>query len=268
MATLMPRRPARSDSGFTLVEMMVALTLGLMLALVVAQLFANTRATNRSTEDSARLQENARYAAAVIGRVVRMAGYKSDPAASSTSIFPEFVAPALTGIDGTGLLPSDTLVVRFQGSGSPAGIADNTVLDCVGVPVAPDFAGTTKSYNNFFIATGADGRNALWCDTDPAGLDLTKRAELVPGVDAMQVLFGEDRDGDGSADRFLPPGTPGLNIDSVVVVRVYLLMAGSENVRVSGGSVSFTMAGQAYTYNDQKIRRVVTTTITLRNRAP
>lgn len=267
MDDLRPPRTVGAHSGFTLVEMMVALALGLLLALVVAQLFANTRQANRSTEDGARLQENARYAAAVIGRVVRMAGYKSNPAALSTVIYPEFVAPALNGLDGAGLIPSDTLEVRYQGTGPVTGVADGTVLDCLGVPVAPDFAGTAVSYNRFHIKQGADGRNALFCNTDAVNA-AANGTELVPGVDAMQVLFGEDRDADGSVDRFVAPQTVGLNIDNVLAVRVYLLMAGSEDVRVSGGALVFTMAGQAYNYGDRKIRRVVTTTVALRNRAP
>ena len=254
----------RTAAGFTLVEMMVALALGLLLSIVIAQLFANTRDTNRATEDAARVQESMRFATDVIGRTVRIAGYMSNPTAAATTVFPG-TAKALDGSNGAGTA-SDTLIVRFQGAGTPAGAADNTILDCLGTAVAPDFTATSAGVrsNTFSIATGADGRNALFCSTNSAGNPI---AELVPGVEAMQVLFGEDTNADRTADRFLPP-TVTVNNNNVVAVRVYLLFSGKENVKLDNASTTYTLAGVAYTFSDNKIRRVVTSTITLRNRAP
>ena len=249
--------------GFTLIELMVGLTLGLLLSLVVAQLFANTRQANRATEDAARVQESARFATEVIGRTVRIAGYKNDSTAASSTVFP---APdlALDGTDGAGTV-SDTLIVRYQGGGAVSGTADNTILDCLGTAVAPDYTATyLKAYNKFSIATGADGRNALFCSNNSA---VTPGTELVPGVEAMQVIFGEDTTGDGAADRFVPIGSV-TTLDNVVAVRVYLLLSGSENARLATGPVTYPVGGVSYTYSDQKIRRVVTTTVVLRNRAP
>jgi type IV pilus assembly protein PilW len=246
--------------GFTLVEMMVALALGTLLAVVVAQLFANTRESNRATEDAARIQESMRFAASVIGRTVRIAGYKSNPTAVSTTVFPS-TARALDGTNGSGT-DSDTLIVRFQGA------QNNTMLDCLSANVAPDFAGNTVSYNKFSIATGADGRKALFCNTDSAST--AAGTELVPGVEAMQVIFGEDTTaapGDGTADRFVPVGSVS-ELDKVVAVRVYLLLSGKENIKLSDASTVYTVGGVDYTFADRKIRRVVTQTIVLRNRAP
>lgn len=260
-------RRAHSTKGFTLVEMMVALTLGSLLAIVVAQLFANTREANRATEDAGRIQESMRYAAAVIGRTVRIAGYKSNPTAASATIFPnDATGRALDGTNGAGTA-SDTLIVRFQGAGPTTGTADSTILNCLGAAVAPDFAGINKSYNQFGIATGADGRNALFCTTDPL---VTPGTELVPGVEAMQVIFGEDTTtapGDGTADRFVPVGSVS-QLDSVVAVRVYLLLAGQEGVKLDSATANYTLGGVAYSFTDKRIRRVVTQTIVLRNRAP
>jgi type IV pilus assembly protein PilW len=262
-------RRAPMTKGFTLVEMMVALALGSLLAIVVAQLFANTRSSNRSTEDASRMQESMRYAATIIGRTVRIAGYKSNPT-SVAAIFPS-AARALDGTNGAGTA-SDTLIVRFQGAGPTSATADNTILNCLGVGVAPDFTTTNKSYNRFSIAAGADGRNALFCNTDessPAAAVLAG-TELVPGVEAMQVLFGEDTSAtpDGTAERFVPAGTVGINLDNVVAVRVYLLLAGKEKIKLDSTSTTYTVGGVDYTFADQIIRRVVTQTIVLRNRAP
>ncbi len=260
---------SRTAAGFTLLEMMIAITLGLVLAVVIAQLFANTRIANRATEDAARVQESVRFATDVIGRTVRIAGYMSNPVAAASAVFPSGGCPtpgptcmrALDGTAGAGTV-SDTLIVRFQGAGTPASAPDSTILDCLGNAVAPDFAGSTVSYNQFSIASGADGRNALFCSNNSA---VNPGTELVPGVEAMKVIFGEDTNADGTADRFIPLGSA-PNLDNVVAVRVYLLFSGKEAIRLDTASATYTLAGTAYTYSDQKIRRVVTTTITLRNR--
>lgn len=260
----------KGNRGFTLIELMVGLTLGMLLSLVMAQLFSNTSRANRATEDSARIQENARFATDVIGRTVRIAGYRNDPLATSDSVFDPATAPALSGTDGTGIA-SDTLIVRFQGGGAVTGTADNTILDCLGNPVAPDYGavgpGLIKAYNKFSIAPGADGRNALFCSNNSA---VNPGTELVPGVEAMQVIYGEDTTAtpDGTADRFVPIGSV-TTLGNVVVVRVYLLLSGKENVRVDpAASVTYPVGGVNYTFSDQKIRRVVTATVVLRNRAP
>jgi len=256
---------ARAARGFTLVELMISLALGSLLALVVAQLFANTRTSNRAAEDASRVQESMRFAADVIGRTVRISGYKSDPLADVYAT----AGRALDGVNGAGALP-DELIVRFQGAGPVTGTADNTILNCLGVPVAPNFTGTLAgiSYNHFRIAPGADGRNALFCSTDPA---VNPGTELVPGVEAMQILFGEDMPApnplDGTADRYVVAGSV-TQLDNVVAVRVYLMIAGKEGVRVDDSATNYTLAGQAYTFEDRILRRVVTQTIVLRNRAP
>jgi len=250
--------------GFTLIELMVGLTLGMLLSLVVAQLFSNSREASRATEDGARVQESARFATEVLGRTVRIAGYKNNPAGLSSDVFPAG-ALALEGTDGAGTA-SDTLIVRFQGGGAVSGTADSTILDCLGNPVAPDYTATyNKAYNKFSISNGADGRNALYCSNDPA---VNPGTELVPGVEAMQVIYGEDTGTlDGTADRFVPIGSV-TTLDNVVAVRLYLLLSGSEKVRLDTAAANYPVGGVTYTYSDQKIRRVVTTTVVLRNRAP
>lgn len=75
----MPRhpKPARlqTQSGLTLVELLISLTLGLIITLAVGYLYTNSRQTHRVNDNVARIQENGRYAMEMIGRDLRMAGY-------------------------------------------------------------------------------------------------------------------------------------------------------------------------------------------------
>lgn len=61
--------------GFTLVELMVAMTIGLLLLGGVITILTSSHQTYRVNDALARMQENARYAFHVLSRDIRMAGY-------------------------------------------------------------------------------------------------------------------------------------------------------------------------------------------------
>lgn len=61
-------------SGFSLVEFMVAMTLGLLVVLAVGHVYLNSSRTYRTQDALSRLQENARYALETLSYDVRMAG--------------------------------------------------------------------------------------------------------------------------------------------------------------------------------------------------
>ncbi len=66
---------AAAMRGFTLVELLVAMTIGLIILGAVAQIFATSSATYNVEEDLARVQENGRFAIDFIRRDLRMGGY-------------------------------------------------------------------------------------------------------------------------------------------------------------------------------------------------
>lgn len=65
---------AMPEKGFTLIELMVALTLGLLLSFGIVTLFSATSKTNKVQDSLARLQENGRYAMTRINADLRMLG--------------------------------------------------------------------------------------------------------------------------------------------------------------------------------------------------
>ena len=62
--------------GISLIELMVALVVGVILVGGIVQIYAANKQTYRVDDASARLQENARYAMALLARDIRMAGYQ------------------------------------------------------------------------------------------------------------------------------------------------------------------------------------------------
>lgn len=69
------KRAAIKQHGFTLVELMVAMTVGLLLLGGVITILTSSHQTYRVNDALARMQENARYAFQVLSRDIRMAGY-------------------------------------------------------------------------------------------------------------------------------------------------------------------------------------------------
>ena len=71
------------QQGLSLVELMVALTLGMVLMAGFLQIFMSVRSTYATNEASSRLQENGRFALDFLAQHARLAGYR-DPSHAAT----------------------------------------------------------------------------------------------------------------------------------------------------------------------------------------
>src|SRR6266481_22540 len=69
-----PGLPGRA-AGVTLVELLVAMTIGLVLIIGATQVYVDSHTAYAVNETTARLQENARYALSVLEPDIRMSGY-------------------------------------------------------------------------------------------------------------------------------------------------------------------------------------------------
>jgi len=254
----------RRQSGFSLIELMIAMTLGLILTVIIGNVFLGAKEAYRTTADLSRLQENARFAVTYLGRIIRMTSYVSNPvniAATRAATFPP-LAPAITGTEGGGTV-SDSITVRYQGSGSPA---DGTVFDCQGNAIQ----GIDLAVARFHIAPSTDGsgESSLFCDNTGTVGAANADIELVTGVENMQILYGEDTDGDGTANRYLDQGTV-ASMDNVVSVRLALLLRTRNPVASGVDTRVYNLLGtNVGPMNDQRTRRLYTATIALRNRTP
>ncbi len=76
----------RHIAGLSIVELMVALTIGLILLLALARLFATSRSTYTLEEGLARVQESGRFAMEFMAQDIRMAGYIGCTSGMTTTI--------------------------------------------------------------------------------------------------------------------------------------------------------------------------------------
>jgi type IV pilus assembly protein PilW len=272
-----PVSPLR-QRGMSLVEMMVAMTIGLVITVVIANLFLGSKQTHRTQDDLSRMQENTRFAFGVIGRIVRQAGYRAEWNRKFEDIFGVGIT-AIDGTNATGANSSDTLIVRFQGSGTGASVtnclatnscagADGRILDCLGNRVDRQMGpgtgfGITWVENWLRVRTGgANGGTALFCSIDRG----TNWVEIVPDIDVMQVVYGQ-KTGPVAVERYLPAGSATLVMDQVLNVRVAVLHRSSALTRGETDTRTYDMLGtNAGPYNDQRMRTLAVSSFVARNR--
>ncbi|MEH6651037.1 MAG: PilW family protein [Motiliproteus sp.] len=68
-------KPHRSEHGFSMVELMIALVLGLMIVAAVMQTFIGTKRSYELQDDLSRVQENGRFAMEYLKRDIRQADF-------------------------------------------------------------------------------------------------------------------------------------------------------------------------------------------------
>jgi len=155
------------QSGFSIIEVMVALALSVVLAVGAITIVSNTSTGFKHTDARSRIQENARFAIELLSHDLRQSGY------FGCSLNTPIDEQMIEGVDGQGA-DSDSITVRFSDSSgalfdvpTPPGAGDTEIdlfypgtLDPI--PVAELFDVDQK-------ITIADCGNTEWANI--AGLD-------------------------------------------------------------------------------------------------
>ncbi|MES1999425.1 MAG: PilW family protein [Pseudomonadota bacterium] len=235
--------------GVTLVELMVAMTIGLIVVAAVGTIFLGSRNTYRVQDDNSRLQESGRYAVDILGRNIREAGYSAVSLTTPAATDLVFSGTPVTGADGAaGAVDGVTVSYR-----APQNAPTGGTRDCGNTVIAPGGVVT-----NAFTVVG----NNLQCNGVVA----------VDGVENLQILYGVDLNNDLSADQYV--AAPG-NWNQVVSARVCVLVRSVNNSITTSAQTYQNCAGALGTASgaaavtaaaDRRLRRAFTATFNLRNR--
>lgn len=250
------------NHGFSLIEVLIALVLSMILLAGVLQIFLNSKNIYNLGTGFSQLQENGRFTSEYLPRTIRFAGYRSPPISGNfqtmSTIFPS-TAPYISGTNNTGTNGSDTLTIRYQGSGNGSGTPDGTIRDCLNRPIDAN----TIAISTFSITAN----NELQCQAQNANASPSNSTQiLINGVENFHVLYGEDLNNDNSADRYVPANFAGLNYNRVVSVRLSLLLKSDDPIKPTAKSITYNLLGTTYTPTaDQYMRQQVTFTVLLRN---
>lgn len=232
------------EQGLSLVELMVALSIGLLLTLSVSTLLSGSLQIFRLQGESARIQESGRFLMDTLGRQITQAGYVAISSDYSDTKL-EFVGTPISGEHGvvatrTGERKngSDYLAVSFDAS-----------IDCQGNAAA---GGTVR--NEFFL----NANDELVCASGGGAAEV-----LADGVESFQVLYGVDADGDNSVERYA--AQPG-DWSQVRTVRVCTVVRAFSRGTSSAAQQYQDCSGVTQTAPDTRLRRVLAATFQLRNR--
>ena len=115
----------------------------------------------------------------------------------------------------------------------------------------------------YFLRNGDNGP-VLW---RRIGTGPNASQQLVEGVESMEILYGVDTTGsDGRADRYLSANSV-TDWNEVVSIRIGLLMRTLNEISPETDTNVYNVNGVAVDpVDDRRLRRVITTTIALRNR--
>jgi type IV pilus assembly protein PilW len=329
--------PNGLQSGFTLIEIMVAMLIGVFLIGGTLQIFISTRQTYRMQENLSRLQENGRFAMDFISRDMRMAGFQgcravADVQPDTTTIGASIIAPqantVITGSEASvdtwmpalqasliPVIPGTDVITVLHGDSCGGNLAvamaastdalqvsaTNTcginandavlIADCTNAEI---FRATTSgnniahaplintystnaevftySENSYFIRNGAGGGPSLWRFDNASAAGANNPAELIEGIENIQILYGEDTDmsvADGTSPDYVANYYVAANavVDParIVSVRITLLAATPDN-NLTDQPLTYVFNGVTITPTDRRIRRVFSSTIFIRNR--
>ncbi|WP_148864789.1 PilW family protein [Marinobacter fonticola] len=121
--------------------------------------------------------------------------------------------------------------------------------------------------DTYYVGTGTSGQPALFLRSGlmkGSSIGSVQAIELVEGVEDMQVLYGEDTNGDGAVNRYVSAGSV-TDMASVIALRISLLVRSAED-SVLDTSQNVTFDGVAVDGSDRRLRRVYSMTSTIRNR--
>lgn len=255
-----PDKDTRS-AGFTLIEVMIGLVIAMLVIGVATSFYQHTIRENLKIKDSAMLQQSAFFTAYIANQHLRQAGYKGiDASMINGRLMPipanDDIFPEVTGEWEQGQfirVANNTIGIRFNGSSDISGVADGSIIDCSGNPVA---AGTIQD-----VALQLTG-DQLICTSGGVAETLLGGDNLA--VSTMIINLGIDDEADGSIDRYEDPAS--ISTDDLALVRevlIRLLMVSNRNLDATGRSYRFNNTDIVYT--DDQYRREVVIRTALRN---
>lgn len=251
--------------GFSIVEVLVAITISLILLLGLLQIFISNKNSYRLETNSDVMHDNARFIYDYLTKLVRQTGYRSPQKNTQftaiDSIF-DVTNLHITGTNNTGTNNSDTLVIRYQGSGDGAGNPDGTIRDCLNIPI-DSFVTATMTFS-------ITANDELQCRSqNPSSATPDSTQILLENVENFQVLYGEDTTGDKAANRYVDSTHPNLNMANVVAVRISVLLRSQEAVNPTVNTTSYKLNDAIHVApGDNFLRQPLTFTIMLRNVIP
>ena len=244
----------QGDTGMTLLELVITMTLSAFLILGLIQIASAASSSTQLQRNQAQIQEHARLAANTLTGAIRQTGYSPEP-------WSEAYAPmglAENSLDNVSI-SSDRLAVR---SWSDLNCFNNINPD-------RDSSGNPLFYiREFVFDLNSENGLTQQCRYGPSLTEFTtqvRRQGFIQGVESFQILYGRDSDGDGSIEAWVKAGQ-WSDPQHILGIRFGLLLSSQDAVTKAVSKNYAVLDSTASKRADGKLRRVVVFTAAIKGR--
>lgn len=272
---------SRACQGFSLIELMVSLTIGLVV--VVAALSAYMGATSATKMINAQglMNEDGQAALAILSQHIRMAGYTSKTTPINT----------VRGCDGTFTniktgsvamnalscttdnTASDSISVYYEADQfNTIPTSTNRPTDCLGNSLLIDSDGLYWAENRFFIdsVTGSTYKS-LYCKGN--AVDSTNKTidnnhqPLVENIEDLQLTYGSEKNAGDKVVAGYVKASDVTDWSKILTVRICVIVRSEQPVLSDSNSAQYkNCSGTTADPKDLYLRRAYHTTVVLRSK--
>jgi type IV pilus assembly protein PilW len=282
----------KKQSGFTLIELMIAGFIGIFILTGLMNLFITTNKSVTLSDSLSQNQETGRFAMDYLTRFIRRAGYTEDP----TRFTPPIYISSGSGIDAitcTGnqadacslnnptVAPVTTLGDRLSIPMDISGNPGDEIRSCTGTIVGGNGAwansGTQRIVNVFWVSSLPDNIRELRCRTFSRNTNnwIDQAVTIINNVERFEFQLGISKSKDDKfTARYVSLDTiendPNLNLNFVRSIRIAILTTSEDAIDQKAQS---TLRDRTYnlldapvfTIKDSNLRNIFTNTIELPN---
>jgi prepilin-type N-terminal cleavage/methylation domain-containing protein len=247
--------------GFTLLELMISVTIGIIVVLSATGLVVTSSESRRIVKHSAELQEEAFYITHLLRQQLAQAGFRNlNSAGAGSRTIPisnrsdHYPASGSRWKNGQLIrVAGNALFYRFDGASLPDGSADRSIFDCLGnaIPAGAIIESSIALQDNNLICTVG-----------------TNTAMLIDGrqntrVEQMLITLGVDSNNDGEIDYAVDSSLASADdFENSRSITVRLLLATADNVIKHHQTYYFNGTATA---TDNRLRTEATISVALRH---
>lgn len=251
----------RKQVGFTLIELMVSLTIGATVTSAGLMLYLQISKNRNLIQAESALQNNGYFVRQTLRHLINQAGYRQiDSSSLDSTLLPvknleqTFLSSNTLWKAGEYIKTVDNgIKFRFEGASNSAGNPDGSFVNCLGVPIASGDIAEIQ-------LTVDDG--ALLCSSFGSSVELISPDDNVR-AEQLAVSWGVDTNNDMSVDEYRTTTATLSSTENLLSARLAILLS-SEN-EVMTDNLGYTFNGSKYSAPDSRIRKEIVTTIRLKH---
>lgn len=274
--------------GLSLIELMIAMTIGLMITITLGYVLMGSRSTYRAQDANARVQDTGRFAMELIGKQLMTAG-RPDITPLAMDQNNTFTGDAITIIDGVagakveehvgavsylaqGGVEKTRFVDSFTVSYQASSMGGADIADCngmsgedltpAGLPEIVAGSGIRRGTvtNTIALNQNDDQVWELRCDGNGGAAQ-----PVAEGVEDLQIRYGLDTSGDLAVDEWVDAPTA-AQLLQIIAADVCILVRSMEAGVVPVAQTVTDCSGATYVANDTSLYRTFRQAFALRNR--